>query len=199
MSTSELSKFEHSLERITYTRQRMENLYQDKRLNETDMDSVYEALFLRAVTSFEAFLEGQFLAILQGRTSYAQRRVRVRMSAVSRDALFSILLQRTKYMQWLPFINTIERANIYLAGGKPFSELDGGQRDMLHRITVIRNAIAHRSDYAMKKFSQDVIGTAALLPREHRPAGFLRGVSMARQKRFEIYISQLGDMARRIS
>ena len=199
MPSSELIKFQRSLERIDYTRKRMEILHQDRRINETDMDSVYEALFLRAVTSFEAFLEGQFLAILQGRAGYAQNRVRVNMTAVSRKALFEILLQGRSYMQWLPFSNTIDRAKIYLKDGKPFSELDNGQRSILRTITVTRNAIAHKSDHALSTFEKDVIGSQALLPRERKPAGYLRGASSGMQKRFEIYLLQLGGMAQTIT
>ena len=193
MQPDELIKFQRSLERLNYTRERMENLYRDSRVNETDMDSVYEALFLRAVTGFESFLEDLFLAILEERIVYPKNRVRLKMTVGSRKALLEILLQGSKYMNWLPFNNTVERATIYLRDGKPFSELNDGDRSMIKTITLIRHAIAHKSSHAMDQFNK-IIVSMALLQRERKPAGFLRSKSGART-RFEIYLGELGRLA----
>jgi hypothetical protein len=172
----------------------MEKLYYDDKIVLRDVESVYEALFLRAVTGFEDL----FISILEGRTRYRPRgRVTVRMTAVSSDALKEILLQGNRYMTWLPFDNTEKRANIYLRDGKPFSELSSGDRSMLKTITTIRHAIAHKSTHAMNEFERTVIGSQALLRRERRPAGFLRSQARANPSanRFEIYVGELGRIA----
>ena len=98
----------------------MESLYSEGRITRRDLESVYEALFLRAVTSFEGFIEELFIDILRGRVRYSRKRVRVRMTAKSQGALMEILLQEDKYMQWLPFNHTESRARLYLNGGRPF-------------------------------------------------------------------------------
>jgi hypothetical protein len=196
MPSNELTKFRLSLQRIDSTRARMEKLYGKGQINENDMDSVYEALFLRAVTGFEVFLEELFLSILEGRAQYkAGRRVNLRMTVTSRDALMEILLQGDKYMTWLPFGRTEDRAKIYLTGGRPFSELDDGNRSTMQTIVTIRHAIAHRSTHAMNDFKVKVIGSRSLLPRERRPAGFLRSQVQPGTKRFEVYVGQLGNIA----
>jgi hypothetical protein len=152
---------------------------------------------LRAVTSFEAFLEELFLAILERKRIYRRDRVKLRMTPHSRDALQEILLQGGKYMAWLPFSNTENRAKLYLKDGRPFSELTNGDKSLIKTITTIRNAIAHKSPHAMGEFQRTVIGSNSLLRGEKKPASFLRSrvSSGSMQIRFEIYIGELGRLA----
>lgn len=194
---AELGKFQRNLQRLNYTRHRMENLFSAGRINKTDLDSVYEALFLRAVTSFEGFLEDLFIAILERRTRYSKQRVKLLMSASSREALMQILLQGNPFMMWLPFHHTEKRASLYLKGGKPFSEIDAGDKSLLKTITTIRNAIAHKSPFAVSEFERTVIGSHSLLHNERSPAGFLRSriTSGPGQSRFEVYMGHLGKCA----
>jgi hypothetical protein len=192
---AELGKFQRSLQRLDYTRDRMERLFTDGQIRKVDLDSVYEALFLRAVTSFEAFLEDLFLAILVGRIRYSRRRVRVLMSVSSAEALMQILLQGNAFMNWLPFANTEKRAKLYLKDGRPFTDLNDGDKSQLKTITVIRNAIAHKSAHALSEFDRTVIGSNSLLQRERSPAGFLRSQSGPAQTKFEVYMGHLGKCA----
>jgi hypothetical protein len=196
-ANAELGKFQRSLQRLDYTRDRMERLFSRGQIRKVDLDSVYEALFLRAVTSFEAFLEDLFLAILAGRAQYGRQRVRVLMSVSSRDDLMQILLQGNAFMNWLPFSNTEKRAKLYLRDGRPFTDLDDGDKSQLKTITVIRNAIAHKSAHALSEFDRTVIGSLSLLQNERSPAGFLRSriASGPAQSRFEVYTGQLGRCA----
>lgn len=197
MPTTPLNKLVSSLGRLDYTRKRMEVLFQSNFIVTRDVHSVYEALFLRAITSFEVFLEEQFIAIMRGRATYDPGRVTVRMTATSRQALMDILLRGEQYMTWLPFSQTERRANIYLRGGKPFSELTDGDKSMIRTITTIRNAIAHRSTHATEEFKRTVIGSRTLRPSEKTPAGFLRAQARAAPTRnfFEVYVSELGRIA----
>lgn len=78
------------------------------------------------------------------------------------------------YVEWLPYRATIERAEVFLTGGRPFSYLDDGQRSRLKAIHTTRNAIAHGSKFARDKFDDEVIGDTPLLSRERTPTGFLR-------------------------
>jgi hypothetical protein len=103
----------------------MEDLFSKRIIAKRDLDSVYEALFLRAVTSFESFLEELFLGILEKRIRYKRTRsVSVKMSTKSRDALLEIVFQGDKYLNWLPFHHTEERAKRYLLDGRPFTDLN---------------------------------------------------------------------------
>jgi hypothetical protein len=192
-----LIAFRRSLQNLDYTRERMEKLYAADLIALGDLHSVYEALFLRAVTSFETFLEDLFMSILERRTRYSSQRVSLRMKTISREALLDILLQGDDYLQWLPYANTERRARLYLRDGKPFCELDDGNKSVLKTITTIRNAIAHQSSYATELFQNKVIGSLPLLRGERNPAGFLR--SQVRggpvQNRFEVYAGTLARIA----
>lgn len=196
-SQAELGKFQRSLQRLDYTRDRMERLFSQGQIRRADLDTVYEALFLRAVTSFEGFLEDLFMAILVGRATYSRQRVRVLMSASSRDALMQILLQGNAFMNWLPFSHTEKRAKLYLKDGRPFTDLNDGDKSQLKTITVIRNAIAHKSDHAISEFNRTVISSLSLLQNERSPAGFLRSriASGPAQSRFEVHVGHLGKCA----
>ncbi|HEV3111659.1 MAG TPA: hypothetical protein VGY99_14310 [Candidatus Binataceae bacterium] len=106
-----------------------------------------------------------------------------------------ILLQGGKYLTWLPFHNTEERAKLYLTDGKLFTELTDGDKSVIKTITTIRHAIAHRSQHAMSEFQRTVIGSQSLLPGEKKPAGFLRSQLRSGTVRFENYVGELGRLA----
>jgi hypothetical protein len=197
MQADVLKRFQRHLEKIEITRTRMDSLHSQGQIALRDLESVYEALFLRAVTSFEAFLEELFIAILREKTRYSQRRVSLRMKATSSAALLEILLQGKDYMQWLPFNETERRARLYLKGGKPFSDLTDGDKSMMKTISTIRNAIAHRSEFAMNQFATKVVGNQPLLPRERTPAGYLRVPVGARPAttKFDSYMGELSRLS----
>jgi Protein of unknown function DUF262 len=170
-----------------------QKLYSADQITLRDLHSVYEALFLRAVTSFEVFLQELFVAILERRVRYRSRTVVVRMKATSTDALMEILHQNEKYLSWLPFKYTLDRAKLYLNDGKPFSDLSTGDQSIIKTITTIRHAVAHKSAHAMNEFRRTVIGAQSLLRGERSPAGYLRSQvrSGPAQNRFEVYVAEL--------
>lgn len=195
MPAGPIDVLRRNLERSDKTRARMESLYAQARIKLVDLHSTYEALFLRGVTSFEVFLEDLFVGILRRKLTYPKSRVSLRMVAANDKALMEILLQNDKYLSWMPFKRTEERAKMYLVGGRPFSDLEEGDRQTLTTITIIRNAIAHNSTHARAEFAKKVIGSRALLKVEKSPAGFLRSQANPTQKRFEIYMLELMRMA----
>lgn len=195
-----LHKLATNIANIEYTRSRIEKLHTQNRVVKRDVESMYEALYLRAVTGFEVFLEELFIAILKEKIIYKRGRAVVRMKAASDKALIEILLQGREYLNWLPFTYTEERAKIYLRDGKPFTEFSNGDKSMIKTIIIVRNAIAHKSPNAMKEFRDKVIGSRLLLPREKTPAGFLRSVARRSpdQRQFEIYVSELSRLASKL-
>jgi hypothetical protein len=105
--------------------------------------------------------------------------------------------KRDKYLSWLPFSQTEERANLYLQEGKPFTELDGGDKQLIQETVYIRNAIAHSGHHAIEAFRTNVIGEKRLGRGEKTPAGFLRSEfrDNPAQKRFQVYVARLGIIA----
>lgn len=174
----------------------MEALKSDGRIALRDIEAVYEALFLRAATGFEVFLEQLFFDILHEKAKYTKKRVALRMRPLVKAAIEEIVMQKQKYLTWVPFENTEDRAKLYLKDGKPFSELDGSARSSIKTIAMIRNAIAHKSAHAEKEFAK-LTGSLLLLPREKSPAGFLRSQMRSNpvQIRFEYYVYELKRIA----
>jgi hypothetical protein len=200
MSNAVLTKFHASLRTLEHIRNKMERLYNDDKIALRDLHSVYESLFLRSVTGFEAFLEALFIAILQRRVRHHPR-VSLKMKASSDAALMEILLQGDKYLDWLPFNRTEERAKIYMLDGKPFSKLTDVDKMTIKTVTTIRHAIAHASKHAVREFEQKVIGGQNVLRGEKKPAGFLRSQFRGNpgQTRFQLYVAELGRIARDLS
>ena len=102
---------------------------------------------------------------------------------------------------WLPYDRTIEKASVYLTGGRPFSTLSSSLKVQLRDCQLIRNAIAHHSGYAQSQFEKFVISGRPLPPREKTPAGYLRSTHTAHppQTRFEFLSTQLALSAQELS
>jgi len=99
----------------------MEDLHSAGDITQRDLNSVYEALFLRAVTRFESFLEELCLGILEKRVKYKKtRKIVLKMTPKSHQALIDVVFQQNRYLDWLPFDKTEDRADYYLQGGRPF-------------------------------------------------------------------------------
>jgi hypothetical protein len=174
----------------------MEELFLSGDITKRDLNSVYEALFLRAVTRFESFLEELFLGILEKRVKYKKtRRISLKMAPKSRQALIDIVFQRNRYLDWLPLDKTIERADFYLWGSRPFSDLEAPDKETVVQIVTIRHAIAHHSKHAAKQFKVRVIQELPLLKGEKTPSGFLRSQVQPKVNRFQAFIDRLGRIA----
>jgi hypothetical protein len=155
-------------------------------------EQLYESLFLNAVTSFETFVEELFLALLLlgRRSGPAVPRISVQSYKVARQLVIG---PGRKYADWLPYDETIKRANVFFRGGRPFAGVAKADRDLLGNAYLIRNVIAHRSRHSELKFRLNVLGTAPLPARERSPAGFLRGQLSAAPPvtRFENYVANM--------
>ena len=98
-----------------------------------------------------------------------------------------------KYVDWLPYEHTIELAQLYFQGGRPFEKLDTSQQQRLFKCTTIRNVIAHKSRSSIQKFDEHILGSNPLQPQERTPAGYVRGVFRISpmQTRYENIVAQL--------
>ena len=163
-------------------------------------EQMYEGLFLSVFTAFESLLEELFVGLLvaggrKERGAVAPR-VTVRSYSVARELVIG---PGRRYVDWLPYDNTEQRATLFFRGGRPFANLRKdtadpiarGVRDVLDRGVLIRNAIAHKSQYSLARFERDVLRNTPLSPRERTAAGFLRGALAATppETRFQSYVS----------
>lgn len=154
---------------------------------------LYEGLFLRAVSEFEAFLEARFFEVVSGRMRGGKNRLAAKVETKAVSTIRAIILGGEDYIKWLPYKEALAHAERFLVGGRPFSLLDDGEKSQLAQVTWTRNAIAHSSEFARQQFLKKVVGSANVLPREKKPAGFLRSVVRASptMTRYEAYASNL--------
>lgn len=189
------------LRRLRAAACRIEQLYGAGQLTSTDVASVYEGLFLRCITGVESYLDDLFHAVVLRRVAYPSHRdVCPRVSVSTRAILDDTLRQGRHYTSWLPYKRTADLAKSYLRGGRPFTQLSQATESNLKNWLVIRHAIAHASDTALRRFEQKVLNNAVLPPSQRTPVGYLR--SQARinpaATRFEIILDGVITMIKEL-
>jgi hypothetical protein len=104
------------------------------------------------------------------------------------------------FVDWLPYNFTDKRAAAFFRGGYPFSNLVKADSKLLDRIILVRNAVAHQSRAARRRFEEEVIGTAPVLPIERTPGGYLRTVFRVApdQTRYEDIANTCAMLARKL-
>lgn len=186
----------NSLER---TRLKMEQLLIDGCIVRRDIEQVYEGMFISSITLFENWLEKLFIGLLVGRVqlkSSVVPRVTFRSDKVARDVIFG----GQNYVDWFPYRYTEKRAEAFFRNGLPFKCLMSPDKKVLENILYIRNAIAHKSSYAVSTFKDEVIGNTPLRPQEQTPAGFLRSRFRITptQTRYENIVTEIVSIARKL-
>ncbi len=187
----------NSLER---TRAKMEALLSSGALVRRDVEQVYSGLFMRGITSFEYVIESLFIGLLVGRFTPASAKIRCRADFRSDLVARSVVFGGRNYVDWFPYGHTEKRAKAFFRAGKPFTELSKADKSVLENLLYIRNAIAHPSRYASRKFEEQVIGALPLTGTERSPAGFLRSPFRIapHQTRYENSVSEMVSLARKL-
>jgi hypothetical protein len=181
------------------SRAKMENLFTAGHIAQTDIEQVYAGLFLNTFSEFEALIEDLFLGLLMSKlyskTYTIIKRARITPVTLTQEIVFN----GRYYLDWLPYDNfTLPRAKRYFVNGEPFKQLDEIQKKSLTDYHMIRNAIAHKSDSAQKKF-QNLISGLTLYPHEKSPSGYLRSRPRGTgQTQYEVAVIELEVIARKL-
>ena len=174
-SSTPADEFARRLSSSERTRKEVEKLFLRDELTLRATEHVYGAIFLSTVTSFERLLEDLFLGLLANRLrprSNIRPRITFRSALVARD----VVSGGKPYLSWFPYEWTEKRAQAFFTGGRPFTFLNAADKTFLHDLITIRNAVAHQSSHAMRKFEKRLISGTPLLPRERTPVGYLRSI-----------------------
>lgn len=157
-------------------------------LTESDARRAYAASFIELYSKVENSIETLLIGALMGRIAFSSVSVKplvsIRSEAVARRVVFG----SRSYADWIPFDYTRRRARTFLSRGRPFSLVPTADRKFLDGLGTIRNAIAHESGHALRRFEQDYIEGLALPPIQRRPSGYLRGKYSVGVSRFD-YLS----------
>jgi hypothetical protein len=139
----------------------------------SDCELVYESTYLAGIGLLEATLAELFTEFIwTGRGtrpgSFALMRPR------TRDNLQKIVRRDRPYVAYLPYKDCLDMAKLFLNDGKPFSLVTDAEKKILADAILVRNAIAHKSSFALAKFRSQVPGVDSL-PRNRRlPGAYLR-------------------------
>jgi len=198
-STTLVDQLVTTMNSLEKTRSKMETLLSAGSIVRRDIEQVYSGLFMKGITSFEYVIEALFVGLLVKQfdpTSKIVTRVTFDSHSVARDVVFG----GRNYVDWFPYQHTEKRASAFFRAGKPFTHLSKPDKKILDNLLYIRNAIAHPSSYARRKFEQEVVGALPLTGVERSPAGFLRSPFrvMPYQTRYENAASEMVSLARKL-
>jgi len=182
---------------------RVEALARDRRVPKADAERAYAAGFILFYTSVERTLEQLFIGLLTAKLTVTQRGVKPVVAAPNAPTALRLVLGGRNYVDWLPFDrHTKRRAEALLLDGKPFNDLGKADRKFLARLSILRNALAHRSGHALKQFEREFILNTplpgGLPPSQHKPVGYLRGQHAANQSRFAYQLAEAATIMRRL-
>jgi len=161
-------------------------------LSVDEVAQVYTGLFLNLFTEFECLISEMFYGLLRGTISSGHSRYKRLINITPKDKVINVI-QDKNYIDWLPIQEkTLPLAKKYFYEGLPFTDLVDKNKGDLKFYQIIRNALAHKSEYSIKKF-EDSINSLTLLPHEKNPAYFLRSIPNRNQAKtqFEIVKDEL--------
>lgn len=120
------------------------------------LQNLVELSVLRASSLVEEFLRDLFYRSMLGQSD--QYGVAPILSVASEEEVdlivYSFGSRREKFLDWIPYEYTLDRAAALLVNGLPFTRITNRpvERRALLELGALRNAVAHPSDHAQKKF-----------------------------------------------
>lgn len=200
------------LANIEKTRKKSEELLRNGILANRDVNVLYSGLFLEAVGSFERFIEDLFTDLLSKQVSHPSKKVKPKTFFKSALIAKDVLLNDRLYLDWLPYKkHTAKRARRFFKNGLPFTGLDNAidtntqpsidnkVEKITEKISIIRNALAHKSAHSLRSFQREIISSSsALRSREKNPIGYLRGVHSSHPivtTRYEQIINEIKNVS----
>jgi hypothetical protein len=201
-----LQKFLRHMESLEKTRNKMECLFNTKKINKRDIEQVYKGLFLDMVSGFESIIESSFIYFLIEDQKLKIKKIKPVVRFKNISSAKRVIFNNNSWIDWLPYDKTIKMASIYFLNSYPFStfgfmdstldkiDIDNTKK-ILTEISIIRNAIAHQSSHSRKIFKKSIEGYH-LLPQQKNPVGFLRSnfritPTQNRFQNFELEIASL--------
>lgn len=163
-------------------------------------DSIVELAFLRCFLAWERFLEDSFILYLLGKTPPRGRKpTRFALPPDTRTAQELVAGSR-KYATW-DEPQTMTRAKLYFRGGRPYAGAIEPRQHLLRDARTIRNAIAHDSQSARRRFEELVRSKLGTLPSGTTVGRFLctdEPGHVPQRAFFELYVHGMKVVAREI-
>jgi hypothetical protein len=176
---------------------RMERLYLEGFLSQSDLHRVYAGAYISFYSDLEQFIERAFMGLLMNRLRSDDLTVRPLVDIKSNTVAHAVIRGDRKFVDWLPYETfTMQRAKAFFSGGRPFADLGKTERKALERANVMRNAIAHSSSQAKRRFLKVFTDGKPLPPDQLKPAGYLRGQHARNQSRLDYMFGEAVNVMR---
>jgi hypothetical protein len=170
-------------------RSKIEALYRSRHMTLVDVERAYGGALVEHYMICERTVEDLFCGLLSGRLVSGNRSVRPLVSVNSDAVARRVVRGERPYVDWFPWQRyTQGRAEAFFSTAAPFASLTKSDRGHLEEYGWIRNAIAHRSQAAVRIFTARLITSRGIVPAQQRPAQFLRGSHASATTRFEYYV-----------
>jgi len=169
---------------------RIEQLLAEQRIPQVDVHRAYAGAFLSFYVDLERAMEDVFMGLVMSRLQVSKRGVRPLVAIRSEVVARKVVRGERRYVDWLPYGLTRDRAKAFLAEGEPFTSLNDQQARPFERARIVRNALAHGGGHATRQFRRTFTDGLALPPEQRRPAGFLRGQHAIGETRFENLVAE---------
>ncbi len=163
-------------------------------------DTLTEMAFLRALTSWEIFLEETFLLYLLGHRPPKGPPPRRYGFPPTPDAAMEWCTEGRPFARW-NVSDVTRRANRWFKDGRPYTQVLRGHQSRLDQLVIIRNAIAHKSSSAKAKFETLVRTEVGALPANVTVGNFLimtKPGSTPPVSFMEYYLGQIESVASNI-
>lgn len=180
---------------------RIEREFIRRRLKITDVELVYCSGFLSIYSQWEALLEEILYEVVCGNTSKRPGNYRHAIFRSRRHFEKVLLFPEKAYLSIHDLKRAESLAALFVNNGRPISAVTQRNRTLLEQATRIRNAIAHDSSVAKKKFREGVPGVSALPRPKRTPGAFLRHEfrQQPSQRRCEVYFTAFRNAATEIA
>ncbi|WPU66523.1 hypothetical protein [Peredibacter starrii] len=175
MNTSLLStQLTNKLKALERVRQRAELQYQKKKIFKSDLEYMYAGIFIKMTNHFEVFLENLYFGHMTNSLKGSSAPVKTFYSFKNRNLAFKIVKGEQPFIKWMPFENLVQMSQIHFKSEFPFRLLTQADKEILNRISTIRNAIAHTSPASIEKLEKKILNQTRLKPHERNAIGYLR-------------------------
>jgi hypothetical protein len=156
-----LQRYFQRMKENEWTLNNINKAYKKGVLVRRDLCLAYEGLFLQSVVAFELLIEDLFLHLITGLSTHP-RPTGPLHKFPSIDVARDIITQK-RYIDWLPIGKMEDISKVFfLSGQNPFLCLTGPQKTEIDKVLIIRNYIAHKSEFSKNKFIANVVGTTVL-------------------------------------
>ena len=168
---------------------RLERLTRGGTVPSADVQRAYAGAFLSFYVDLERGIEDVFMGLLMGRLTVTRPQVRSLVAIDSEVVARRVVRGDRRFVDWLPYQLTRDRAEAFFSNGEPFASISETQARPLERVRIVRNALAHGGGHAVRLFEKTFTDGVALPPEQRRPAGYLRGQHAVWQTRFEYLLA----------